>query len=275
MLPKCYVKDLLVKHTKIPVSSKLSILSSILSLSKEKVLTYEKELSHRHIQLFESKCQDLLSDVPIEYLTNHSSFYFLDLYITSDVLIPRPETENLVDLILKSGIKPSSIIEVGTGSGAISIALSKNLPKELNTKFLSIDISGKALKIAKENAKLNNVNNITFKEVGIKDLKNNELFDLIVSNPPYINTKQIRYLGKSVKHHEPHIALDGGKDGLDIVRDILNFSKTHLSENGVIYLEINSKRQYESIKREFKSTFKTIKLLKDQYGRYRYIFAKK
>jgi len=272
MLSKCYVKDLLVKHNKIPVSSKLSILSSILSLPKEKILVYEKELSHRHIQLFESKCQDLLSGVPIEYLTNHSSFYFLDLYINEDVLIPRPETENLVDIILKSGIKPSSIMEIGTGSGAISIALSKNLPKDLKSKFLSIDISPKALKIAKQNAKLNNVNNITFKEVGIKDLKNNELFDLIVSNPPYINTKQIRYLEKSVKQHEPHIALDGGKDGLDIVRDILNFSKSHLSKDGVIYLEINSKRQYESIKKEFKSTFKTIKLLQDQYDRYRYIY---
>jgi len=272
MLSKCYVKDLLVKHTKIPVSSKLLILSNILSLPKEKILVYEKELSHRHIQLFESKCQDLLSGVPIEYLTSHSSFYFLDLYITSDVLIPRPETENLVDIILKSGIKPSSIMEIGTGSGAISIALSKNLPKDLKSKFLSIDISPKALKIAKQNAKLNNVNNITFKEVGIKDLKNNELFDLIVSNPPYINTKQIRYLEKSVKYHEPHIALDGGKDGLDIVRDILTFSKSHLNDNGVIYLEINSKRQYESIKKEFKSTFKTIKLLQDQYGRYRYTY---
>ncbi len=272
MLSKCYVKDLLAKHTKIPVSSKLSILSSVLSLPKEKLLTYEKELSHRHIQLFESKCQDLLSNVPIEYLINHSSFYFLDLYINEDVLIPRPETENLVDIILKSGIKPSSIMEIGTGSGAISIALSKNLPKNIKSKFLSIDISPKAFKIAKLNAKKNLVDNITFKEVDIKYLKSNELFDLIVSNPPYINSKQIRYLEKSVKHHEPHIALDGGKDGLDIVRDILNFSKTHLSKDGVIYLEINSKRQYESIKKEFKSTFKTIKLLLDQYGRYRYIY---
>jgi len=272
MLSKCYVKDLLVKHNKIPVSSKLSILSSILSLPKEKILVYEKELSHRHIQLFESKCQDLLSGVPIEYVINHSPFYFLDLYITKDVLIPRPETEHLVDIILKSGIKPSSILEIGTGSGAISIALSKNLPKKITSKFLSIDISSKALKIAKQNAKLNNVNNVIFKEVGIKDLKNNELFDLIVSNPPYINTKAIRYLQSSVKQYEPVLALDGGKDGLDIVRDILNFSKSHLSKDGVIYLEINSKRQYESIKKEFKSTFKTIKLLKDQYGRHRYIY---
>lgn len=272
MLHRCYIKDLLVKHTKIPVSSKLSILSSILSLPKEKLLTYEAELSHRHIQLFESKCQDLLSGVPIEHVINHSPFYFLDLYINEDVLIPRPETENLVDIILKSGIKPINILEIGTGSGAISIALSKNLQKEITSKFLSIDISPKALKIAKQNAKNNKVENITFKEVGIKDLKSNELFDLIVSNPPYINTKQIRYLQSSVKLHEPHIALDGGIDGLDIVRDILNFSKTHLNDNGVIYLEINSKRQYESIKKEFKSTFKTIKLLKDQYGRYRYIY---
>jgi release factor glutamine methyltransferase len=272
MLSKCYVKDLLAKHTKILVSSKLSILSSILSLPKEKILTYEKELSHRHIQLFESKCLDLLSGVPIEYLINHSSFYFLDLYINEDVLIPRPETENLVDIILNSGIKPVNVVEIGTGSGAISIALSKNLPKDLNTKFLSIDISEKALKIAKLNAKKNLVDNITFKEVDIKYLKTNETFDLIVSNPPYINSKQIRYLEKSVKHHEPHIALDGGIDGLGIVRDILNFSKTHLSKDGEIYLEINSKRQYESIKKEFKSTFKTIKLLKDQYGRYRYVY---
>lgn len=272
MLSKCYVKDLLVKHTKIPVSSKLSILSSVLSLPKEKILTYGKELSHRHIQLFESKCQDLLSGVPIEYLINHSSFYFLDLYINEDVLIPRPETENLVDIILKSKIKPVNVIEIGTGSGAISIALSKNLSKNIKSKFLSIDISEKALKIAKLNAKKNLVDNITFKEVDIKYLKSNELFDLIVSNPPYINSKQIRYLGKSVKHHEPILALDGGIDGLDIVRDILNFSKTHLSKEGEIYLEINSKRQYESIKKEFKSTFKTIKLLKDQYGRYRYIY---
>jgi len=147
MLSKCYVKDLLVKHTKIPVSSKLLILSNILSLPKEKILVYEKELSHRHIQLFESKCQDLLSGVPIEYLTSHSSFYFLDLYINEDVLIPRPETENLVDIILKSKIKPVNIMEIGTGSGSISIALSKNLPKEITSKFLSIDISPKLLKL--------------------------------------------------------------------------------------------------------------------------------
>jgi len=272
MLSKCYLKDLLVKHSNIPVSSKLSILSNILSLPKEKILVYETELSHRNIQLFESKCQDLLSGVPIEYVINHSPFYFLDLYITKDVLIPRPETEHLVDIILKSGIKPINILEIGTGSGAISIALSKNLPKKITSKFLSIDISSKALKIAKQNAKRNNVENISFKECDIKNLKSNELFDLIVSNPPYINTKAIRYLQSSVKQYEPVLALDGGNDGLDIVRDILNFSKTHLSKDGVIYLEINSKRQYVSIKKEFKSTFKTIKLLKDQYGRHRYIY---
>jgi release factor glutamine methyltransferase len=255
----------------IPVSTKLVILSSILDLPIPQILTYSKTLKDTDLQLFKSKCELFLSNKPLAYITNSVSFYHLDLYIDENVLIPRVETENLVDIVLKDVVGVKKILEIGVGSGCISLSLSKNLQK--NTKLIGIDISKNALKVCEKNMFKNNVENLILIHTDIKNLNTTELFDLIISNPPYINTKQIRYLQKSVKSEEPLIALDGGVDGIDIIRDILNFSKTHLNKNGRIYIEINSQRQYLLLKKEFKGVYKHFKLINDQYSRGRYILA--
>ena len=192
---------------------------------------------------------------PTAYQTGFVEFYKLRFKVTKDVLIPRPETELLVDEVLKfvngewsivngkTNNKPSTInnklstishtpytiLDLGTGSGNIAISIAKNAT---NVKIIAIDVSKKALEIAKQNAKLHNVlDQITFIQSNLLSTKNSLLrkigtFDLIVTNLPYIPSKRIPTLDSSVKDYEPHLALDGGGDGFDLYRKLFKQIKT-------------------------------------------------
>lgn len=163
-----------------------------------------------------------LKNEPIEYITNQATFYSEDFYINSNVLIPRPETEILVDLVVSTckGIKRPTIVEIGTGSGIISIMLAKLLP---NAILKAVDISEDALHVAKLNAKKHGVE--TKIEFILSDLLDNlkdKNFDMLVSNPPYIANDEPLHVGLS---YEPSLALYGGKVGAEILEEIIDLAK--------------------------------------------------
>ncbi|MCL4365819.1 peptide chain release factor N(5)-glutamine methyltransferase [Patescibacteria group bacterium] len=160
--------------------------------------------------------------IPIQYQKGYVEFYKLKFKVTPDVLIPRPETELLVDEVLKSITQlPTTVLDLGTGAGNIAISIAKNTP---DVKIIATDISSKALKIAQENAKLHRVEN------QIKFIQSNLLSNcnlspitctlIIVTNLPYIPKARIPYLDSSVKDFEPHVALDGGEDGFELYREL-------------------------------------------------------
>ena len=186
--------------------------------------------------------KDLLRNKPIQYVTGETEFCDLKFKVNENVLIPRPETAEMISKIVNSQQSTvnnhCSIIDVGTGSGCIAISLAKMI---LNSNVYALDISEEALKIAKENAFNNNVN-VSFIHDDILNLKNNieTKFDIIVSNPPYVRELEKAEMHNNVLGWEPHKALFvSDNDPLIFYRSILEFAKTHLKDNGEVWFEIN------------------------------------
>jgi release factor glutamine methyltransferase len=199
--------------------------------------------TEQQTQLDESLTR-LEKDEPFPYVLGHWEFFGLDFDVTPDVLIPRPETELLVEkaiVWLQESKVRRTIVDVGTGSGAIAVSLAVNVP---DADILATDISSKALQVAKRNSeKLGASNNIEFVECDLlpppKTFENRHLpFDLICANLPYIPTRTLSHL--SVFGREPTVALDGGADGLDLFRRLLNIAPDWLAPNALILLEIEA-----------------------------------
>ena len=208
---------------------------------------------------------------PVAYLLKKKEFWSMKFDVGKDVLIPRPETEILVENLAKYyKNKNPFILDVGTGSGCIIISLLQELKK---SKAIAIDISNKALKIAKKNSKINkSVNRIKFVKSSISNF-NNYKFDLIVSNPPYITRHQFKNLDDSIKYFEPKIALDGGNDGLDVMRKVIYKSRKILKINGMLALEIGN-GQYKKVSQILKlNKFREKILIKDYKDNIRCIFS--
>ena len=206
----------------------------------------------------------LVNGEPIQYITNSQEFMNLKFYVDNRVLIPQPDTEILVENVIsiventqKNCQKEIEILDLCTGSGIIGICLKKNLQ---NVKVYVSDISEDALDVAKKNSIQNNVE-ISFIKSDLFD-EINEKFDIIVSNPPYIESNAIEGLSNEVKN-EPKIALDGGKDGLDFYRKIIKEAPNFLNKIGVLALEIgyNQKDAVEKILKTYK--YKNIQIKKD------------
>lgn len=162
-----------------------------------------------------------LDERPKQYTKGFGEFYKLNFLVNEDVLIPRAETELLVDEALR--LKPQRVLDIGCGSGNIAISIAKNLAK---VEIVATDVSGRAIKVAKENAKLHGVSKkITFIQSDLLDLVQERDFDVVVTNLPYIPSYRIPYLERSVKDFEPHIALDGGSDGFDLYRKLFSQMK--------------------------------------------------
>ena len=176
---------------------------------------------------------------PIAYILNNKEFWSTNFYVDRSVLIPRPETEVLIDLILSHINNKNnyfSILDIGTGSGCILISLLKELIK---AKGIGVDKSSKAIAIANKNSISQQVNNrVVFKNLNLEEIKFDKKFDLIVSNPPYLPNVSLKNLNLDIKLYEPKIALQGGVQGLDFLYKIINLASKILKINGLLALEI-------------------------------------
>mgnify|MGYP001348137930 FL=1 len=210
-----------------------------LKIPRSKILLADEiHLEESNQTLFLSALERLKTHEPIQYLLGKTSFMDLEFKVNSSVLIPRPETEELVRLILKENLDGKEILDIGTGSGCIAISLAKNLP---NSKVSALDISKDALKVAKENARLNNVD-IEFINADIFEYKSQKKFDIIVSNPPYVLESEKTIMKRNVLDFEPELALFvDDNNSLKYYRSILNMSKNNLKKSGTIFFEINRK----------------------------------
>ncbi|WP_288983788.1 peptide chain release factor N(5)-glutamine methyltransferase [uncultured Flavobacterium sp.] len=232
------------------------------------------ELSNEEVQKWNAILVDLQQEKPIQYITGESWFYGLKFEVNENTLIPRPETEELVEWIIesqKSKVQSQKleILDIGTGSGCIPISLKANLPQ---ANVSAIDVSEKALEMSKRNAELNNVevnfiqNNIL--EVG--DL--NQHFDIIVSNPPYVRNLEKEEIKKNVLDYEPHLALFvEDTDALLFYRKIAQLALKNLSPNGLLFFEINQYLGKETVELLQNLGFKNIELRKDMFGNDRMI----
>ena len=214
----------------------------------------------------------LKKEKPIQYILEETVFFSLSFKVNEHTLIPRPETEELVDFIIKQANKKNeiSILDIGTGSGCIAISLAKNLP---NAKVYALDISEKALKMAKQNAKLNNVK-VDFFQVDILNSSNlnHVKFDIIVSNPPYVRELEKQFMKPNVLDNEPHLALFVKDDNpLLFYKAITEFAVNNLSKNGLLFFEINEYLGTDMIDLLYHKNFSNIELKQDIFKKDRMI----
>ncbi|NMH24394.1 peptide chain release factor N(5)-glutamine methyltransferase [Flavobacterium solisilvae] len=252
-------------------------------------LALQPDLSMDETQLsqWETVLTELKTYKPIQYILGETEFYGLPFLVNENVLIPRPETEELVELIVSSfKFQVSSslkILDIGTGSGCIPISLKKNLP---SAEVFAIDVSVNALEVAQKNAEINGVevNFIQTDILKVNDLKklptsNFQLpasFDIIVSNPPYVRNLEKAEINPNVLEFEPHLALFvEDNDALLFYRKITELAKSHLAENGKLYFEINQYLGKDTVALVESYGFKNVQLIKDIYGNDRMISAEK
>lgn len=214
------------------------LLEYILKLSREKIVSNPNiEVSDNNVESYLNRINDIKNGMPIQYITNKQEFMKLNFYVDKNVLIPQPDTEILVEKaieICNNHGNDIKILDLCTGSGAIGISIAKNIK---NAKVYATDIKNTVIDIAKQNAKQNNVDNIEFIVSDMFENIQEKDFDIIVSNPPYIETDVIKTLPTEVRN-EPIIALDGGKDGLKFYKIILSEYKKYLKKDGYLLLEI-------------------------------------
>jgi release factor glutamine methyltransferase len=215
------------------------LLSHALKTERIKLyIDFEKEPDKNGLEIFKSYIARRIKREPAAYITGHKYFMSLDLKVTPDVLIPRPETELLIENAVelsRTFDQNISALDIGTGSGAIAVSLAKFID---NIEVCATDTSKKALDVALENAKKYKVENkIIFFEADLFP-SDGRKFDIIISNPPYIRTADIKGLQPEVRDFEPAAALDGGADGLDYYRRIIEMAGNYLNENGFLMLEI-------------------------------------
>jgi release factor glutamine methyltransferase len=251
------------------------IFEHLADLSKTDVLTRSNKLiPASRVDQLNCMIYLLKKHMPIEYIVGKTYFYHLNLKITSDVLIPRPETEELVDWIIKTNtFKSPKILDIGTGSGCIAVSLAKNIT---DSSVDGIDISANAINIAKINANTNNTKVNFYKDdiLLLKTVAKNRTYDIIVSNPPYILNREKELMKKNVLDYEPHIALFVPDDNpLIFYEAIINFSIKNLNSKGCIFFEINESLSVEVTSLLNKKGFLNVTIRKDINEKFRFIKA--
>lgn len=248
------------------------LLQYVLNKKREQLIIYDNEqITKQQERAYMLNIEKLIKGIPLQHITNSQEFMKMNFFVNSNVLIPRPDTEVLVEEVIKLGKtkKNPTILDLCTGSGAIAISIAKYLP---NCKVYASDISRDALEVAKINATNNEVSDkIEFIESDLFENMKGIKFDIIVSNPPYIKTGVIKTLDKEVQK-EPIIALDGGKDGLKFYKKIVEEAYPHLKFNSYLCFEIgyDQKEEVEEIIKNAK-TYSDTYCKKDLYGNDRVI----
>ena len=237
-------------------------------------LNPDSEMDADQLLRWEHVLNELKKQKPIQYILGATEFYGLPFLVNEDTLIPRPETEELVEWILESTkyeIQNTKlkVLDIGTGSGCIAISLAKNLP---NAQVFALDVSEKALAIAQKNAKINTVE-VHFMLKNILETEDlAEQFDVIVSNPPYVRNLEKAEIKSNVLDYEPHLALFvEDDDALLFYRKIAQLAKKNLTKNGRLYFEINQYLGKETFELLESLGFKNVELRKDIYGNDRMI----
>lgn len=250
------------------------------------VLKSDFNIDQKSLNLMQIATKQLEQEIPIQYIIGKTEFFGLPFNINKEVLIPRPETEELVERVIKEvsliktyktdsnetkNEKQLKILDIGTGSGCIAISLKKEIP---SSKISAIDVSNEALRIAKKNALLNKVD-INFIHLDILKTNNlDKLYDVIVSNPPYVRELEKKEMKNNVLNNEPHLALFvDNKNPLLFYNKIAELAKNFLTKNGQLHFEINQYLGKETIKLLAEKGFKNIQLKKDIFGNDRIITA--
>ena len=251
------------------------LLAKTLNVSREEVLlNLNKKIEQSEIKKFSYYINLRNQYKPVAYIINYKFFWKYKFFVNKDVLIPRPETELIIEQTLSILSKKSkkNILEIGTGSGCVAVSLIKERP---NCRIVAIDKSPKAIKVAKKNAEIHQVGKkINFLNIDVDKYFSNK-YDIIISNPPYITNSELLSLDKDVKLNEPKIALSGGFSGLEIFFKIINKCNRLLKNNGMLILEIGHK-QGNKLKQYLKSKgFNKIKIYKDLSGKNRCLVSTK
>lgn len=266
------IKDIIVKYSKeleeISPTPRLDVetlLQKVLGVDRLYILlNLERVLSEDEEQLFNKFINERLNNRPIAYIVGNREFMGLDFFVKEGVLIPRPDTEVLVEEVIELAKKKDAknILDIGTGSGAITVSLAKYLE---NVKVTSVDISDIALEIGKRNAISNEVDDrINFVKSDLfTNIDKETKFDIIVSNPPYIKREVIETLDKQVKDYEPYNALEGGVDGLDFYRAITKQAKEYLKKGGILAYEVGHDQSEDVSKLMEMDGYTNIYTLKD------------
>lgn len=265
----------ILKHADVeaPVMEAGALLCSVLKCDRTFLYTHgEEELGGETAGRFLRLAALRAQGKPLQYITGHQEFMSLDFRVDPHVLIPRQDTETLVEAVLRHAVtlgqgRELHLLDIGTGSGCIAISLAHYLE---NLRVTAVDISAGALKVAAENAVLNKVEEkITFVQGDIFDLwkrgRENRVYDVIVSNPPYIRSEEIARLQREVRDHEPVSALDGGKDGLTFYRFLAQMSPRHLKPGGYLAFEVGYD-QAGTVGELMKENFERIEIIKDLSG---------
>ncbi|WP_317367887.1 peptide chain release factor N(5)-glutamine methyltransferase [uncultured Tyzzerella sp.] len=274
------IKDMLIEYKKILKDNNFDtyyldvevLLMAVTNFNKTQLyLNSDYVLKEEEIKKFENFFNRRLKNEPIAYIIGKCEFMGMDFLLNNHTLIPRPDTEILVEKTIEiiKEYKFKTVLDIGTGSGAIAISLANYC----NINIDALDVNDKALDMAKKNAKLNNVKNINFIQSNIFENVTNK-YDIIVSNPPYIKTEIIKTLETNVKDYEPMLALDGGNSGLIFYEKITNNAFKYLNKNGYLLFEIGHD-QAEEVKQIMEiNNFCNITVLKDLSGLDRVVFGK-
>ena len=252
------------------------------------VLKSDFKINQKTLNLLQSATKQLEQEVPLQYIIGKTEFYGLPFAVNKHVLIPRPETEELVAWVVSESsrfktfntstkqtteTKQLKILDIGTGSGCIPISLKKQLPF---AKISAIDISNDALTVAKKNAVLNNVDIHFILQDILKTVALDQHYDIIISNPPYVRELEKKELKNNVLKNEPHVALFVENDNpLIFYSKIAELAKKYLNKNGLLFFEINQYLGTETIDLVNKKGLKNIQLKKDMFGNDRIIVASK
>ena len=229
-------------------------------------LRFEEPLIKMQLGKLRKWVQQRKTREPIQYITGKAGFYDLILNITPDVLIPRPESERLVEVLIETVREKSSIsiLDIGTGSGCLALALGRELP---NAKITGIDKSLKAIEIAKLNAVTLKIKNVIFSQIDLFENNIEGKYDVVISNPPYIPQIEIEALMPEVKNFEPHSSLTDSADGLTFYHKISEISKGIINSKGWLFLEVGLGEHPKKAMQIFSNnTFKNVELIKDYNG---------